>query len=593
MGRHEVRPPSLRAEAAALRLLIACLHLRGDVPARRRGLTLRKERPWKSRTLTRDGASPGDVSSAHWGPEPWRSAPTGLWDWSQRTPPHRRSPPTGSAGCSSCHHSQTRPIRHSATSSWLSGPGTGRRTRRITWRSVRSLLIADPSFNGDTPPTPPNPNNFTHTAGVTFMGQFMDHDMTFDVTSQLGVVRQPTSSLNARTPRFDLDSVYGGGPTVNPMLYRSDGLRFRVDTAPGGFEDLPRASDGSALIADPRNDEHMMIPGLHAAVLLFHIRAVDVAVSDGITDPTEIFEWARQLTTWHYQWMVLHEFLPLFVGQDRVDRAMVRRHHYRPSGSAFIPVEFQGAVYRFGHSMVRPSYRANLAGDAGGPFFGMSFDPAFNGVPDPDDLRGGQRSARRFIGWQTFFRFPGFEGDVRPNKKIDTNLSTPLFDLTPGTIAGPEQAPNVLPQRTLLRHITWLLPSGQAIARELGVPVMSRSDLSELRDIDPRFDRSTPLFYYNLKEAELMKDGERLGDVGGRSWPRSSSGSSSSIRARSCPRPAGLRSCPRSAVRSLETFTWWTSWRSPASTPRAEGSDFFVSSRGTTMDGQPPSGEDA
>ena len=376
-------------------------------------------------------------------------------------------------------------------------------------------LITDPSFNGDTPPAPPNPNNFTHTAGVTFMGQFMDHDMTFDVTSQLGVVRQPTSSLNARTPRFDLDSVYGGGPTVNPMLYRSDGLRFRVDTAPGGFEDLPRASDESALIADPRNDEHMMIAGLHAAVLLFHNRAVDVAGAEGKTDPTEIFERARQLTTWHYQWMVLHEFLPLFVGQPQVDRALIRRRHYRPSATAFIPVEFQGAVYRFGHSMVRPSYRANLAGDAGGPFFGMIFDPAFNGVPDPDDLRGGHRSSRRFIGWQTFFRFPGFEGDVRPNKKIDTNLSTPLFDLTPGTIAGPEQAPNVLPQRTLLRHITWLLPSGQAIAREMGVPVLSRGDLSELRDIDRRFDRSTPLFYYILKEAELIEDGERLGYVGG------------------------------------------------------------------------------
>lgn len=376
-------------------------------------------------------------------------------------------------------------------------------------------LITDPSFNGDTPPTPPNPNNFTHTAGVTFMGQFTDHDMTFDVTSRLGVVREPTSSQNARTPRFDLDSVYGGGPTANPTLYQPDGLRFRVDTAAGGFEDLPRASDGSALIADPRNDENMMIAGLHAAVLLFHNRAVDVAVEQGFTDPTEICERARQLTTWHYQWMVLHEFLPLFVGQDRVDRAMVRRRNYRPSGSAFIPVEFQGAVYRFGHSMVRPSYRANLAGDAGGPFFGMIFDPAFNDVPDPDDLRGGHRSARRFIGWQTFFRFPGFEGDVRPNKRIDTNLSTPLFDLTPGTIVGLEQIPNVLPERTLLRHITWLLPSGQAIAREMGVPELSRADLSELRDIDRRFDRSTPLFYYVLKESELMEDGERLGDVGG------------------------------------------------------------------------------
>ena len=376
-------------------------------------------------------------------------------------------------------------------------------------------LIADPAFNGDSPArNPTNPNNFTHTAGVTFMGQFMDHDMTFDVTSFLGVVKEPTTATNARTPKFDLDPVYGGGPTVTPQLYEADGLRFRVESG-GVFEDVPRMADGVAIIADPRNDENMVISGLQAAFLLFHNRAVDVALSEGLTVTAAVFARARQLTTRHYQWIVLNELLPLFVGQDRVDRALQRRHHYRPRGDAFMPVEFQGAVFRFGHSMVRPSYRANLAGDSGGPFFGMIFDPAFNGGTDPGDLRGGNRAARRFMGWQTFFSFPGFEADVRPNKKIDTNLSSPLFDLTPGTIAGPEQTPNVLPQRTLLRHITWLLPSGQAIAREIGVPALSRSDLAELRDIDKSFDRSTPLFYYILKEAELMEGGETLGDVGG------------------------------------------------------------------------------
>jgi Animal haem peroxidase len=376
-------------------------------------------------------------------------------------------------------------------------------------------LITDPSFNGDLPAgNPSNPNNFTHTAGGTFMGQFMDHDMTFDVTSLLGVPKDPLAAVNARTPRFDLDSVYGGGPAASPLLYEADGMRFRVESG-GLFEDLPRAGDGTAIIADPRNDENMMISGLHAAFLLFHNHVVDMVQAGGMSDPGEVFAKAKRLTTWHYQWMVLHEFLPLFVGQDRVDRALVRRRHYRPRGDAFIPVEFQGAVFRFGHSMVRPSYRANLAGDVGGPFFGMVFDQGENASSDPDDLRGGHRAPRRFIGWQTFFTFPGFESEVKPNKKIDTNISSPLFDLTPGTIAGAEQAPHVLPQRTLLRHITWLLPSGQAIAAEMGVPVLSNANLSELRTIDPGFVRSTPLFYYILKEAELMENGERLGQVGG------------------------------------------------------------------------------
>jgi hypothetical protein len=110
-----------------------------------------------------------------------------------------------------------------------------------------------------------------------------------------------------------------------------------------------------------------------------------------------VFARARQLTTWHYQWLILHEFLPLFVGQGRVDALLAQGREFYVPPVAFIPVEFQGAVYRFGHSMIRPSYRANLAGDQGQPFFGFVFDPAQEGAADPNDLRGGARAPRRFI----------------------------------------------------------------------------------------------------------------------------------------------------------------------------------------------------
>src|SRR5205809_2997979 len=63
-----------------------------------------------------------------------------------------------------------------------------------------------------------NRNNPTHTAGVTFFGQFLDHDMTFDLTSRLGFPTQPIRSPNARTPFFDLESVYADGPAGNPEL---------------------------------------------------------------------------------------------------------------------------------------------------------------------------------------------------------------------------------------------------------------------------------------------------------------------------------------------------------------------------------------
>jgi hypothetical protein len=177
----------------------------------------------------------------------------------------------------------------------------------------------------------------------------------------------------------------------------------------------------------------------------------------------------------------------------------------------FIPVEFQAGAYRMGHSMVRPSYRANLAGDDGQPYFGMVFDPAGEGQSDPVDLRGGARAPRRFVGWQTFFDFA--DGEVKPNKRIDTKLSTPLFNLPLGAIAS-HDAPQSLAQRNLLRQLTWSLPSGQSVARAIGVIPLSDADLSELQPYG--FQSSTPLWYYVLKEAELVTDGLHLGPVGGR-----------------------------------------------------------------------------
>jgi len=370
-------------------------------------------------------------------------------------------------------------------------------------------LITDPALRVN------NPDNLAHPAGITFLGQFMDHDMTFDSESKLGSPTQPKDVTNVRTPALDLDSVYGGGFVVSPQLYdAADHVKLKVESG-GIFEDLPRMSSGQALLADPRNDENMIVAGLHCAFLLFHNHAVDFARAAGHTDPTDAFNEAQRLTRWHYQWIIVHEFLPLIIGQPAVDdiTANGRRYYTPGAGQALIPVEFGAAAYRFGHSMVRPSYRANLAGDGGRPFFGLIFDPSQEGKADPADLRGGSRAPRRFVGWQTFFDFG--DGQVKHNKLIDTKISTPLFNIPLGVIPN-HAPPQALPQRNLLRQFTWGMPSGQGVARAIGAPQLSATDLGELQPYGVGLETSTPLWYYVLKEAELVAGGAHLGPVGGR-----------------------------------------------------------------------------
>ena len=371
-------------------------------------------------------------------------------------------------------------------------------------------LITEPDLS------PNNRDNPQSTAGSTFVGQFLDHDLTRDAGSNLG---QPTSvrrSTNLRTARFDLDSVYGGGPAESPELYTADDpFVFRVESG-GLFEDVPRGSDGSAIIADPRNDENLMISGLQVALLKFH-NAVIARVRSGGLDGQAAFDEAQRQVRWHWQWLIVHEFLPQFVGQDLIaDIDANGRRFYNPR-TPRIPVEFSTAAYRFGHSIIRPSYRANLAGDDGEPFFGFVFDPSQFGVDDPDDFTGGSRAPRRFIGWQTFFDFE--DGEVKPNKRIDAKMSTPMFQLpifAIGTDRGEPVGPTSLATRNLHRHVTWGIPSGQAVAAAMGVAPLSAGDLSDFAGFHPTLDRSTPLWLYTLHEADVVNDGLILGPVGGR-----------------------------------------------------------------------------
>jgi Animal haem peroxidase. len=420
-------------------------------------------------------------------------------------------------------------------------------------------LILDPTVNGNPTTEPPdpygtNPDNPTMTAGSTFIGQFTDHDITFDQTSQLGVPQNPLTSRNTRTPVLDLDTVFGGGPGVRPDLYESNsdgsvGPKMKIGSG-GVHEDIPRVSndDGTytALIGDPRNDENLQIAGLHCAHILFYNRVLDEVLGleqlggfdlrgfpsahgADMSHRNTAFLVAREVTLWHYQWLLVNEHLPQIVGQAMVDDVLKHGgRFYRPENrEGFMPIEFGGAAYRFGHSMVRPSYRANFTSGTGdstspaaNPFFALVFDPNEPNFHDPvnhdrKDLLGGFPAPRRYIGWQTFFDLG--DGQVKPNKKVDTDISSVLFTLPLPAIAPHTQtAPTVLAQRNLLRHLTWGLPSGQDVARAMGVQALGRADLSEIESVYKPFGTSTPLWYYILAEGKAAAGGLNLGPVGGR-----------------------------------------------------------------------------
>jgi hypothetical protein len=359
-------------------------------------------------------------------------------------------------------------------------------------------------------------------AGFTFIGQFIDHDITFDNTPLSQQQEDPYATTNFRTPRYDLDSVYGRGPSTEPQFYDpADPDKLLVTPNIHGVQDMPRDADGRAIIPEARNDENLILVQLHQGIARFHNRIVDHARAQGIRREW-VFETARRLTRWHYQWAVTHDFLPRFVGDALVGPSgtvykeiagkppVITLTYYRPTnkdGRPFMPVEFAVAAYRFGHTLIRPFYVINQSTlDRGGvPVFGP--EGGFNlngGRPIPSDL---------VMEWKNILPVdPTFP--ARKPRKIDTKLSLPLTNL-PGSVVPPPDPTVHLAVRNTLRGKHVGLPSGQQVARTMRVNVLSNAALGLSSDLG--WGGEAPLWFYILKEAELPPyNAERLGPVGGR-----------------------------------------------------------------------------
>jgi hypothetical protein len=337
-------------------------------------------------------------------------------------------------------------------------------------------------------------------AGFPIFGQFIAHDITADRSLLLHHERLE-ELRNFRTPRLDLECLYAAGPSGDPHLYDLNDLdKFLLGINEAGeLNDLPRNRQGRALVGDPRNDVHLIISQLHLVFLKFHNRVVDLLRKQE-TPAGNVFNKARQLVSWHYQWIVAHEFLSLSVGDALMSDLLENgTRYYSFVEEPFIPIEFADAAYRFGHSQIRNRYTLNFKGVTGSVF------PDYAGTcPVPHE---------RVIDWRYFFAVDGHH-TPQASKKIDTSLAHALMHL-PESVVGKTEYPeqHSLAYRDLERGLALNLPSGEAIARYLGVEPLSVEDVG-LNKLG--YQDETPLFYYILKEAEVRNNGHFLGEVGGR-----------------------------------------------------------------------------
>jgi len=377
-----------------------------------------------------------------------------------------------------------------------------------------------------------NTPKFTDTIplGMIFFGQFIDHDITFDTSSNFSTLNNPNDISNTRTANLDLDCVFGGGPEDEPFLYdkpNGRGLYLLTGKTNNNYSqtaalekhDLARTGTGTAIIGDPRNDENRVLSQFQLAMVRFYNAIYDDIKKESTTSgvhksAVEIYEEARQTVTWHYQWIVVNNFLPSMCGDTIVSNILGKgRQFYKPCNEAFIPVEFSVAAYRFGHSMIAQNLKLQTGGDTHS-IFSPEFGLGFSKITDK----------KQIIDWDVFF---DLGGNFQKAEQLDTKLASILLELP--FIVSDNLADKSLATRNLRRGQSFLLPSGENVAEFLGRPPSEIADVKNLINNlaiahNISLDAGTPLWFYILAEAEEIgrinaigegtKPGEGLGPVG-------------------------------------------------------------------------------
>ncbi len=370
-------------------------------------------------------------------------------------------------------------------------------------------------------------------AGYTYFGQFVDHDITLDVSSTIDAATDATTINNMRTPALELDNLYGNGPGLSPYLFDfptagpATAIKFKlginntvVGTGKGGPAltlggadmkpqktfDVPRIpGSNTAVIGDPRNDENLIVSQFHHTMLKFHNAVVDLLVAASFAG--DIFAEAKKTVIHHYQWAVMNDYLKRICGAAAVTNALATVA--APIGSAFsMPVEFSVAAYRFGHSIIRDRYWVNHN------FINAPLSQIFQFIRNPQI----PVQSIWIVNFNAFFE-TGIPVPVfNRAKKIDSILSNGLESIPGGSGIAAKLA-----IMNLRRGLAFGLPSGQATATALGVAPMTAAQLTSglvpaevavLNESGALLLNKTPLWYYILREAAVLGAGNNLGPLG-------------------------------------------------------------------------------
>ena len=461
---------------------------------------------------------------------------------------------------------------------------------------------------------PPGDDNSDMPAIFTYLGQFIDHDITagtdretdfsvIDVAatelSQHGKIAVTENVANLRTGSLDLDSIYGGAVHTGKFGKKlQEAMRFPQDRAkmflgtsakiegcrpklPKGIATdllrLGRVTDPSreiiplsdfkaltgdlaerfldnsgepikakAIIGDMRNDENLAVAQTHLMFLRLHNKMVDTARPEDVDlgDREEVFEWARMQVCRIYQWLIMNVYLPAVCDPDTLKDVLANnapvycafrnRPEYRARRDCMmpLPLEFSVAAYRFGHSQARPDYDWNTIFGRGETDCNPSSDRAdfrqlfaFTGEAKPPMFGASDRLPSNWIPEMERLLNIGNKFGDRNTRRINTFLAPALLAMAhmpPGVQANMRN----LPIRNLRRGHLLNVPTAQDCLAELvanhgiairplnAAQITSGPTGTAIRD--GGFVHQTPLWFYVLKEAEILSNGRCLGPLGSR-----------------------------------------------------------------------------